>query len=351
MKTIDLSKKDSRKYLLKVVKILKTLLKNVVVPICGRVLIKSDRLIATNIDLHIVMGLPFDLKKTFLIDVSNFLSLLEKGDELTINEGYLQAGGMKCPIETNVRDFPIIPNPKKEGIRIASHAFMPDEFKQLCNVASFCGYSGFKPEMSCVFVNENKFVATNGHQLHWQNTDLKAKEILIHQTLIFLAKQLDNKSPYCYSCYKKGKLSYSEFTNDTLVITQLNVTEKYVNYKGAIPDNFTTYFTVDKKQLINELKNCAKINNNRVTFTVKDKLEIETDNLDFNTEYSSSLEISDVVKGQVFEIGFNPNMLSDCLKVAPDDNVTFKMIAPDKGAMINDNILIMPVMLSGHIKY
>jgi DNA polymerase III sliding clamp (beta) subunit (PCNA family) len=183
---------------------------------------------------------------------------------------------------------------------------------------------------------------------------------------------------------------------DGTTVTFRAIDARFPDYRVVIPEGKgMVNMEIDKDILLTELKNAGKFANtstNQVTFSMNDKLRISSADIDFDREYKvdilcgeeMNLKFSkkytdqwlyegkpvtitqdlgefvqitgrDVVvpkteliqQGAEFHICFNYRFLQEVAhKVPIGEKVRFKMWAPTKAAIINDNFLVMPLMLN-----
>ena len=156
--------------------------------------------------------------------------------------------------------------------------------------------------------------------------------------------------------------SVNIYLGDNLSITDGVTWIQVVLIKGLFPNIFTVIpksdpnditFKVKKLELIKLLKLATLYSNktsSMLAITVKDDhILIDAQDIDWNI---SATEHIDCVTNGELKIGFNGNMLLDCVKNIDCDTIEFRMTIPEKGALILDaeginpqKTFIMPLQL------
>lgn len=136
-----------------------------------------------------------------------------------------------------------------------------------------------------------------------------------------------------------------EFDN-TKFLTRL-ISTKFPDYRNILPKGNEIIVTLDKKELLNTVKNLKKLTTlAKMLFSFK-KNEVT---ISVMNENSDKQEVKLECKGnEEIEIAFNPEYLVDILNSIKEDEVKFKMSAPTKAVLINSNDytlnLVMPVRM------
>lgn len=141
--------------------------------------------------------------------------------------------------------------------------------------------------------------------------------------------------------------SYLQIEFDSTTFLTRLISAKFPDYRNIIPTANEIIVTVDKKELLNIVKNLKKLTTlAKMLFSFKkDKVTISVVN-----ENADKQEVKLECKGnEEIEIAFNPEYLVDILSSIKEDEVKFKMSAPTKAVLINSNDytlnLVMPVRM------
>lgn len=135
-----------------------------------------------------------------------------------------------------------------------------------------------------------------------------------------------------------------EFDN-TIFLTRL-ISQKFPNYRDILPTENQIIVTMDKKELLDTVKNLKKLTTlfGKMIFAFKkDEVTISVISEDANKQ-----KVKLDCKGSAeIEIAFNPGYLIDILSSIKESEVKFEMSTPTKAVLINSNDytlnLVMPV--------
>lgn len=157
-------------------------------------------------------------------------------------------------------------------------------------------------------------------------------------------------------------IQYEKFLNisDGRTSIQINlIKEQFPNIFAVMPkiDENDIVVKAKKFDLMKLLKLATLYGNKQsglIVFTLKDeKLIIDAQDLDFNVSATETYS-PDFIKGDI-RIGFNGNILLDCVKNLNCDTVEFRFTESNRAALIldadriaNQKMLIMPLMINNN---
>ncbi|MCX7614917.1 MAG: DNA polymerase III subunit beta [Clostridiales bacterium] len=113
--------------------------------------------------------------------------------------------------------------------------------------------------------------------------------------------------------------------NDTVITARL-LEGEFLNYKNAIPKDFTAQYTVSVRNFIDSIERVSLIVNERLKNPVRCYFANNAIRLSCVTTLGKSYdECPFTGKGNDIEIGFNHKYLLDALKACPDDTVIVEL--------------------------
>jgi DNA polymerase III subunit beta len=219
--------------------------------------------------------------------------------------------------------------------------------REIIKAFAFCGNDDLRPVMSGVFLNRNNVCGTNAHKLYSNsniNVDINEDIILPVSILPFLKYIKEDCTLSLSKCKRWVKLSSGNVSLTTLLIEG-----KFPNYKAVIPSEHNHTFNVDKKELINAVKNsltCANKSTKMVAFTFSEgKLNLKSEDLDYGLSHEEDISSDSCVD---FRIGFNGKFMLEVLSIIDKDinNVKFELTLSSRCVLINENSLLMPLMIN-----
>lgn len=219
-----------------------------------------------------------------------------------------------------------------------------------------------KPQMCCLHIEKGYMVATDAHRLIEIPCDYTGEDpINVDREFLlntigchYLGYKMINTSA---GAEPKTRLMF-QFTNKFNFIGWHFAADldgvKYPDYKCVIPQDVETGILLDVNTFIPVLERATKAANQttkQIVFSCNGKTELKAIDIDYNREFSQELNaIHNMTddNNQLFEIGFNGEILKNCLSDYTGD-VFLQMSKPSRAAQFlknGDRVLIMPVMLS-----
>jgi DNA polymerase III sliding clamp (beta) subunit (PCNA family) len=164
-------------------------------------------------------------------------------------------------------DFPVpvqLAGKPKSRVTIAAGEESRTFVDILKRAFEFTSDDTLRPAMTGILLDEGTVTATNGHVLfHEDFGPLKgAKAVILSQTAIkFIIKGLAGKpiSITHYPPSQKGSANdYLQIQSGVLELRAQMVDATFPNYKSVIPDDAETAITLDRKQLLDDLRYLRK---------------------------------------------------------------------------------------------
>jgi DNA polymerase III sliding clamp (beta) subunit (PCNA family) len=323
-------------------------------PICRAVLFSDGELRTTDLDRTIIIRRECSFEAAVNIrTLRNVISALKDLECITITRAGETTIKVVSDLGTTIiggfepREFPKVPE-----YDLTNYAESLDS-EVLRRANKFSGKDGLRPVMSGVFLGED-IVATDARILFRTKNKAKLKEgesgIVIPRTIIPLLK---------------GEVDIQTSTDDAFGKCDLpggisvywrNIDGRYPNYAAVIPDIVSAQVvaTLDKRQFLamvnSGLAVCNKTTHKgELRFTEKESFELRVDNdFDVSNFYSGKLpaKYRTKIPEKGIVIGFNLRFLKAVISNTKDADVTFYLFEPNKGGIINEEFLIMPVMLN-----
>ena len=183
-----------------------------------------------------------------------------------------------------------------------------------------------------------KAVATDGHRLAFDETDIKksseeTRQVIVPRKgvteLIRLLQTSENEANV------KISKNHIQITSDNLSFTSKLIDGKFPDYQRVIPELSETVLTANREELKNSLARAAILSNEKyrgvkVGFS-KDSLRILAHNPE---KEEAEEEVSVNYQGEEMEIGFNVSYLIDALSAIKTEKVILSVLNPNSSCLI-----------------
>lgn len=342
------------------------------VTILENVLFEDGYIIAS--DLTITIGVKTDIKGKFLVpckQLIKIISLLDKNENVSfyhdndanIVEVYINEVLTYKLASDDVDSFIKIPECVESFGRLTNQ-----DIRTIVDFVKFASSDELRPAMTGIHVSES-ICATDGHCLAWRKM-----EGTMPKTPNNLAVIIPTKAAKAISVFNEAECfanfpNYSLIDGDKFVLFR-TIDERFPQYENVIPDTteWTVSFSIKKAHLVKTLKQALLAANPATKQIVIDvsnheKIEFSSENVDFAEEFRKTISVP-VARREVekeFEIngkksitalcpfakiGINGKIVLDILSKCDENEIVFKMFAPNKAIIINEHMLVMPIMLS-----
>ncbi|HOU45633.1 MAG TPA: DNA polymerase III subunit beta [Candidatus Pacearchaeota archaeon] len=334
--------------------------RNLTLPILNNILLKADKnfiiLMATNLEIGVKYWVLSKIEKEGSIVVptkvlSTFISnISDEKISITLKDKkiYLDAKNNKTFIKgLDPEEFPIIPDSEtKEFIELDSKAFC----EAISSVLGFCSQNqSRRPEITGIYVNFKKdsvdIVATDSYRLGEKNILLKNP--INSEFAFILPQRTAQELVNIFSLEDNLKIYYStnhilfesmllEVKNPKIHLNSTLIQGEYPNYKDIIPKNFKTKVTIDKDELLNQIKTAGIFTdkNNEMKFDVDSKkkgITIFSQNADIG-ENESFIEA--LIEGEDLNICFNYRFLLEGLTNIKSKKISIELNGSDGPSII-----------------
>lgn len=204
-----------------------------------------------------------------------------------------------------------------------------------------------RPAMTGVLIDSENIVATDAHKLIFtpHGLDVGDIEIIIPKSTASMVRDV------CAVSFKEKHSMFKCF-DGKITMYCLNIGDKFPRYKSVIPTDFPYGYVsfADKKTLIKAAKDILpftpKINHKiKVTVSEEDFI-IHAEDPDRGVEKTTKIKCdgSRVKQGGV-TFGLNAKFLADSLNASQHKHASINLNEPNRAIVINDEVLLMPVML------
>jgi len=225
---------------------------------------------------------------------------------------------------------------------------VPSVYETMCTITQetadiiqkafpFVGDDPLRPIMSHVLLDaEGYVVASDAHKMLFEKCQSFPEDIYVSTKLI--DKEFSLSKSHC------GK--WLQFQSGPETIFQHVGDGTYPAWRNVIPKNLNIVLNTDRKELIEKLDFCLLSCNPASQMAVLDldtkNSEIHTSDIDFGKEFSADIENANAE----IKIGVKIPYLSGIAKSISSDTVKIEMMDPTRAMIINEHILLMPMMVS-----
>ena len=346
--------------------------RNLTLPILNNLLLSVDKnklkISSTNLEIGINSSIIGKVKDIGSITIparllTDFVNNLPNEKiELRVKDNQLE---IKCKnFKSYIKglssdDFPIIPKIINKALIKIKGSILKNGFSQVVEVASL---SGSRPEISGIYINFNKnlikIAATDSFRLAEKNIEinnnskeLKNQSIIIPQrTIQEVCRILGDEEMDVEIVLSNNQILFD--LGYTQIISRL-IEGQYPDYQQIIPDSFQTQLTINRNELISNIKIASlfsgKINNIKVFVNSKKSiLEILSKDTDIGENKS---KIDAKIEGKEVEVVFNYKYLLDGLNNIFSDKIIIGFNGSSKPVVlrpigdISYTYIVMPIKI------
>lgn len=322
--------------------------KNTVLPVVENVMIKDQFIEITDLEVTLRILLP---DKSFgdgiLLPFSEMKNLVSSFDEVNVLSQYAGsvryiADGAEVQISTDeIGDFPASPD-LSNATNIVE--LDKEDVANLISARKYVSKDMLRFAMQQVALKDAHILSTNGHLAFFSPTAHK-----FEGTCLISTKAVDIIG-VLGGVWNIGQTDrYLILTNSigTAQIIYRKIDESYPNVLSVVPSENPIEFTANVKDLEKIVTQAIKFSNattSRIGVRVGDGITVFAEDLDFGKSYNKTLDGPTSQRGEI-EIGFNGKFLLSVLKEVTSKTVNIKMSMPSSAAIINENIILMPLMI------
>ena len=236
----------------------------------------------------------------------------------------------------------------------------PQVLKEMITLTSFCvGFEDVNYVLNGILfeITENNInlVATDGKRLAFIEKTLPPNQPEVKEKLSFilpikavneLHKLIKDREDEIYLSIEENRIGFD--LKNTQFIARPTEGE-FPNYKQYLPGESKDKLTINRKSLLFALRRASLLSTSDHQGV---KIELKKNNLIFSKNTPQLGEAREEVQAQYggahFEIGFNPNYLTDVLKNLEDEEVVVSFFGADKPAVLKKEkytYLVLPLKL------
>lgn len=321
--------------------------KCIIVDMSG-VLIKDGYLHARNMECGVKIKIDWDGGDLF-IDNAMWKKLTSNFKEFTTDmigqdTVRLIADGAKISIpNVNIDNYPGGSSRKAEAFLVMDAR--ESDVKAMIRGLDYVSKDELRPAMMQVALNEQHIVATDAHKLMYIKSEGEIyRNVLIRPEVIQMVNDLGWTDALIYADEKEIFVC-----NGADTIWFRAVDEKYPQWQQAIPSENPIKVEVERKKLIESIKQAlvfANSTSKQVEFHLNGSAVLKSSDIDYKHEYENKFDGLYKHSGEDIKIGFNGGFLMDVLNDVVGDVATIELSTPNRAAIINGQVLLMPVMLN-----
>lgn len=280
---------------------------------------------------------------SLMVNAKDFLMVINKLDGLIeFDNGKITCGksvlNLPCIKENFIKD-----NDKEAEVEPIKFDYK--EFKIAVQNRLFAVDTISNGVLSAISIVNNEVCSTNGNVLSLGKIAYNGEQILADN--LFITNILNCMTANFNMYVNKNHII--AFNKNVTIISQLKE-GKYPQYKGLLPNSFTSSFNIDKTKLLNTLDLLKTMSSNFKKVIV---LEVEENSLKISLENENKHGVSvlDIdYKDEPIKIAFNIDLLYECVKNISDDTIIVNLNSSRSPAILtdennNDYNLIMPIQL------
>jgi DNA polymerase III sliding clamp (beta) subunit (PCNA family) len=326
------------------------------------VLVTSTQLLATNLDTFIQVSKPENLTVNGSGVISfDFLKSLENCRQIAITFHGLSAeiiadGRIFTVSALSEEDYPVpadTVNMMHEGQIIGQN---------LASVLDFTSKNDYlnREQLTGVYIGSD-IVGCNGHYMRWIKSGYDGEPFILRREAVEAIKEQAKtvkmyQGPAQFWNVKTDKNAVCVYNETAQIICRkfepISDSRVYPDYNSVIPQGNEGTIKIDMKQLKNALKDAKRAYNKTTKQVVFDVTTEQTITLSANDEYTGTA-VNIPINAQTqnietgYKIGFNAGYLDTICSNVSSDYLDISLSTPNRAAIINENILLMPVMIKG----
>lgn len=327
--------------------------RNTVIPIIENVLIDFNRIKFTDLEVFVSIKLPnteLGSVEPYLLSAKEFKELAADFTELKFSQHDVEkrkitfnADGADISFAGDKPDeMPINKYPHPDKL---IYQFTPTDVESMADSLKYVGCNPYRLVMTQVGIVEGHVVSTDACKLYF-NPLSKVCE----GKHLFQPKAVEVMNIFGgYWDFLKSDDGNVLLTNGDVEISFKEMDERYPDVFSVIPKDNPIAISIDAEDLSKTLTQSLKFANattKAVKLGINGSLSISAEDIDFGKEYSKSITKGFVHTGEDITIGFNGKFLLDIIKNLNTDVVTMTFGTTTRATIINEKVLLMPVIIS-----
>jgi DNA polymerase-3 subunit beta len=237
--------------------------------------------------------------------------------------------------------------PNKPYNNYCNHAFTLSKVKMfdIQSITYACSDSETTPILQRVNIRGTTATATDRHRLAQKTLDNNeyTKDLNIPAyALNYIPTFTDKKFNGEYILKVDSNERYVQIKFDNVTMDIQLIDGNYPDVSRIIPQSFQTEATVNKSEIIEELKVLKEVVIDKTKLIT---IEVTAGKMSLKARSSSNMltsELDSIVTGEDISLHVNLEFILDALSTSAADNVTFKFTGRLSPLMINNEALILP---------
>lgn len=356
--------------------------RNPVIPVIGNILFADNALFSTDLKNWIKIDFPHNV--TGMVEARIMKRIISGLGDFDDIEFYQSAEIEKIDILVNgipqyfltcevEQDYPKFPD---ESIVVELGKMSRLVLPELLKVCKFCSIDVFRPAMTAISLEKRHAIATDGHMLiKWGfpgEFKLPLKNILINTKAIAILER------FKFSGMISAKMTlgkdgnphfepgnYVFYKSEGFTMASKTLEERYPDYENVIPDYQhqshieIIFYAKELEQIIKRALTVANSITHQVILDWHDhensQVNVSSEDLDFGTNFSSNVYATylehkrKTLPKEFSRIGFNGKLMLKALSQFDGRHVSLKFQSPNAAMMIEETILLMPVMINDYV--
>lgn len=341
-------------------------------PILEFVRIRNDTLIATDLDISILM--PFKSGVSTCVPAKRFLGTLA----VTPDPRVAMTQDPKPPHQKRVqfagtdevvlltpedpKEFPEIPSVVTDDTSPIG-MIHPADFEKIETAKRFVSTDELRPGMMAINCADH-IVSTCGHKMYFEKPEASQFNepfLLVPKT--FALMRIFDKDRWMISkvfknIEKAGKTKGEKesvrqathllFESGDVKIFQKIVDEPYPRWNQVIPTEFDRILNVDRESLIAGTKRArefAPSTTHQVRLSCNGSVFVSSEDIDLGASIKRPVKMN-FFKGEPIDVGFNADYLLAVLEEIDGKTAVMEMSHPHKPVIVSSKFLVMPVRLN-----
>jgi len=312
--------------------------------------VHGDKLTVTNLHTYLTVQLIEQVSDSpILVEPLQLMDILSKHlfPNFEVVDGALRVTTNDHTYTLTLGDVEDFPKIVPDGLFTRNGTLMSADVETMLEAVKYASRDILREKLMHVLLCEF-IVGTDANRLFFEeSTSGKfADEMLIHPRTIKLL-----------SCFSgPWTVDHSDFTlrfqnSSGVTIHQRKLDVTYPDWRAVVPkpSEANTVCKISRKHLLSALANKAYVS----CYTKQVIFAIEPGNPNTNVSMQNNdmgrtldVRVPSQSTGLPVIFGANPQFMTDILKELDGPVVTFRIIAPNKAILINDNFIIMPAMLN-----
>ena len=294
--------------------------------------------------------IPMDV--TFAIDTKFFLTIINefKNARLTFDFTHNDKGIDKVILNLAGKTYktPNIDNSCPLPLETDNYEFLmnisKDDVQKISKAVNYSANDIMRPIMHSVLIDKENIVGTDAHAMAFYKRNKKDENTLIvpYEVIPLLS---DNGGAVYSMKVPERDTRYMIVESSGIAIYFNEIGGRYPDWKCVIPQDYIALLKISSSELQDLLKSAKIASKNPAIWLRFNGEESKADILviDDINEFRTSIPVN-VIGKQNGYFGFNGNLLGKILKTESYNSCTLKFNGESRALIINDEILMMPLI-------